>query len=116
MTVQSVAVAGLQTVVNHLLELDPELAEGLAELEGSVLEVHVQGIDKRFQLHPSATGVVENPPRTSALVADLSGLWTHGPWMLVMIFSAQIVFWSFLAGTPGMLQNTTGSSLPCLHN
>ncbi len=45
----------------------------------------------------------ENPPRTSALVADLSGLWTHGPWLLAMILSAQILFWSFLAGTPGML-------------
>ncbi len=76
MTVQSVAVAGLQTVVNHLLELDPELAEGLAELEGSVLEVHVQGIDKRFQLHPSATGVgvvpVDGDGQQSAVVPDVT--------------------------------------------
>ncbi|MCK5362445.1 MAG: hypothetical protein KAR22_05750, partial [Gammaproteobacteria bacterium] len=57
MTVQSVTVVGLQAIVNQVLELDPELAEGLAELQGSVLEAHVQGVDKRFQLHPSPTGV-----------------------------------------------------------
>ena len=57
MTVQSVAVGGLQTIVNRVLELDPELVEGLAELEGAVFEVHVLGVDKRFQLHPSAMGV-----------------------------------------------------------
>ena len=57
MTLQSVAVAGLQTIVNRVLELDPELAQGLAELEGAVFEAHVLGVDKRFQLHPSATGV-----------------------------------------------------------
>ena len=76
MTVQSVAVAGLQSVVNHVLELDPELAEGLAELEGSVLEAHVQGIDKRFQLHPSATGVgvvlVDGDGPQSAVVPDVT--------------------------------------------
>lgn len=75
MTVQSVAVAGLQAVVNRVLELDPELAEGLAELEGSVLEAHVQGIDKRFQLHPSATGfgivLVEGDRQQSAVVPDV---------------------------------------------
>ena len=57
MTLQSAAVAGLQTIVNRVLELDPELAQGLAELEGAVFEAHVLGVDKRFQLHPSATGV-----------------------------------------------------------
>jgi ubiquinone biosynthesis protein UbiJ len=57
MTLQSVAVAGLQTIVNRVLDLDPELAQGLAELEGAVFEAHVLGVDKRFQLHPSATGV-----------------------------------------------------------
>ena len=57
MTLQSVAVAGLQTIVNRVLELDPELAQDLAELEGAVFEAHVLGVDKRFQLHPSATGV-----------------------------------------------------------
>ena len=57
MTLQSVAVAGLQTIVNRVLELDPELAQGLAELEGAVFEAHVLGVDKRIQLHPSATGV-----------------------------------------------------------
>ena len=57
MTLQSMAVAGLQTTVDRVLELDPELAQGLAELEGAVFEAHVLGVDKRFQLHPSATGV-----------------------------------------------------------
>ena len=45
----------------------------------------------------------ENPPRASALVAVLSGLWSHGLWLLGMILSAQALFWTFLAATPGML-------------
>ena len=76
MTVQSVTVVGLQAIVNRALELDPELAEGLAELEGSVLEAHVQGVDKRFQLHPSATGVgvvlVDGDRQQSAVVPDVT--------------------------------------------
>ncbi len=76
MTAQTVAVAGLQAAMNHFLELDPELAEGVAELDGSVLEVHVQGIDKRFQLHPLATGVsvvpVDGDERQSAVVPDVT--------------------------------------------
>ena len=76
MTAQSVAIAGLQAIVNQVLALDPELAEGLAELEGTVLEAHVQGVDKRFQLHPSATGVgvvlVDGDGQQSAVVADVT--------------------------------------------
>ncbi len=76
MTVQSVAVAGLQTIVNRVLELDPELAEGLAELEGAVFEVHVLGVDKRFQLHPSAMGVdvvlVDSDGQQSAAVPEVT--------------------------------------------
>jgi ubiquinone biosynthesis protein UbiJ len=76
MTVQSVAVAGLQTIVNRVLELDPELAEGLAELEGAVFEVHVLGVDKRFQLHPSVMGVdvvlVDSDGQQSAAVPDVT--------------------------------------------
>ncbi len=76
MTVQSVTVVGLQAIVNQVLELDPELAEGLAELQGSVLEAHVQGVDKRFQLHPSATGVgvvlVDGDGQQSAVVPDVT--------------------------------------------
>ena len=76
MTAQTVAVAGLQAAVNHFLELDPELAEGVAELDGSVLEVHVQGIDTRFQLRPSAAGVsvvpVDSDEQQSAVVADVT--------------------------------------------
>ena len=76
MTVQSVAVAGVQTIVNRVLELDPELAEGLAELEGAVFEVHVLGVDKRFQLHPSAMGVdvvlVDSDGQQSAAVPEVT--------------------------------------------
>ena len=76
MTAQSVAIAGLQAIVNQVLALDPELAESLAELEGTVLEAHVQGVDKRFQLHPSATGVgvvlVDGDGQQSAVVADVT--------------------------------------------
>ncbi len=76
MTAQSVAIAGLQAIVNQVLALDPELAEGLAELEGTVLEAHVQGVDKRIQLHPSATGVgvvlVDGDGQQSAVVADVT--------------------------------------------
>ncbi len=45
----------------------------------------------------------EGQPRASALVADLSGLWTRGLWLLAMILAAQTFFWTFLAATPGML-------------
>jgi len=75
-TAQSMASGGLQAIVNRLLELDPELAEGVAELEGSVLEVHLQGIDKRIQLHPSAAGVrvvpVDGDGHQSAVVPDVT--------------------------------------------
>jgi len=75
-TAQSVAIAGLQAIVNQVLALDPELAEGLAELEGTVLEAHVQGVEKRIQLHPSATGVgvvlVDGDGQQSAVVADVT--------------------------------------------
>jgi len=45
----------------------------------------------------------ENPPRASALIAELSALRNHVLWLLVTIFSAQTLFWTFLAATPGML-------------
>jgi ubiquinone biosynthesis protein UbiJ len=57
MSARSVAATGLQAAVNRLLALDPELAEGVAGFEGTVLEIHVQGLDQRFQLHPSASGI-----------------------------------------------------------
>ncbi len=76
MTMQSMVAGGLQAIVNRLLELDPELAEGVAELEGSVLEVHVQGIDRRIQLHPSAMGVnvvpVDAGEQQTAAVPDVT--------------------------------------------
>lgn len=57
MSAGSVAASGLQAAVNRLLELDPELAEGVVGFEGTVLEIHIQGVDQRFQLHPSASGI-----------------------------------------------------------
>ena len=45
----------------------------------------------------------ENPPPASALVAELSALRNHVPWLLATIFLAQTLFWTFLAATPGML-------------
>ena len=57
MNAQPAAAAGLQSVVNRLLEMDPELADGVAELEGSVMEVRVEGFDWRFQLHARAAGI-----------------------------------------------------------
>ena len=42
-------------------------------------------------------------PSTPASSADLSAPWFHGPWLLAMICSAQTLFWSLLAATPGML-------------
>lgn len=75
MTAPSVAAAGLQSVIDQLLRLDEELAEGVAELEGSVLEVHVQGLDWRFQLHPSSSGIgvvpVDEADDRSAPIPDL---------------------------------------------
>lgn len=75
MSVPPAAAAGLQGVFNRLMRLDEELAEGVAELEGSVLEVHVQGFDWRFQLHPSGTGIkvipVDGGDAESAAAPDL---------------------------------------------
>lgn len=76
MSSQSVVITGLQVIIKNVLELDPELAEGIAELEGSVLEVHIQGVDKRFQLCPSGTGVsvvpVNGHQRPSEIVPDVT--------------------------------------------
>ena len=57
MSARSVLASGLQRVVNNVLALDPELADGIAELDETVLEVHVQGIEERWQLQFSETGV-----------------------------------------------------------
>ena len=45
----------------------------------------------------------QNPPRASALVADLSALRSHGFWLFAIILLVQALFWAFLAATPGML-------------
>jgi len=73
---QSALVAGLQAAVKNVLDLDPELAEGIVALEGAVLEVHVQGIDKRFQLHATTTGVrvvpVDDAVQSCVAAADVT--------------------------------------------
>lgn len=57
MSARNVAATGIQQAVNRLLALDPEFAEEVAAFEGTVLEIHVQGLDERLQLHPSASGI-----------------------------------------------------------
>ena len=57
MRARSVLASGLQRVVNNVLSLDAELVEGIAELEEMVLEVHVQGIEQRWQVLFSDAGV-----------------------------------------------------------
>lgn len=57
MSARDAAVAGIQAAVNRLLALDPELAEDMGELEGSVFEIHVLGVDRRVQLHVSPAGI-----------------------------------------------------------
>lgn len=51
MSTPPMAAAGLEAIANRLLALDADLAEGIEELSGRVLEVHVEGVDWRFQLH-----------------------------------------------------------------
>ncbi len=88
MSAPSAAVAGLESVVNRLLRLDEDLAEGVAELEGSVLEVHVEGFDWRFQLHPSSSGIsvisVDRSDEGSSAVPDL--VVSGPPFTLVRLF------------------------------
>ena len=61
------AAAGLETVVNRLLALDADLAEGVAELEGRVIEVRVEGFDWRFRLHSRGS-------RVNVVALDHSGV------------------------------------------
>ncbi|NIM28235.1 MAG: hypothetical protein GTO67_16235 [Gammaproteobacteria bacterium] len=76
MSAQPVVLAGIQSVVNRLLSLDPELVEGVADLEGAVVEVCVQGPDLRFQLHASPAGIevvpVEDGEGAIAVEPDLT--------------------------------------------
>jgi ubiquinone biosynthesis protein UbiJ len=89
MSAPSAAAAGIQSVVDRLLRLDEDLAEGVAELEGAVVEVHVQGFDWRFQLHPSSSGIavipVEEADRRSEVAADL--LVSGPPFTLLRLFA-----------------------------
>ena len=69
MSARNRAAAGMEAVVNRVLALDPELAEGLTELEGAVFEIHVHGLDERIQLHPTARGVAIVPVEEEGGVA-----------------------------------------------
>ena len=57
MSTRPTAAAGIEAAVNRVLALDPELFEAVAELEGSVFEIHIRGVETRVQLHPSASGI-----------------------------------------------------------
>lgn len=45
----------------------------------------------------------ENASHASTLVEGLSGLRASVPWLGAMIFTTQVLFWTFLGATPGML-------------
>jgi uncharacterized RDD family membrane protein YckC len=66
-------------------------------------------VDAGLALMVVATAVLltlvvgEESPRLSTLAAELPGFSTSAPWLLVVIGSAQIAFWTFLGATPGML-------------
>ena len=45
------------SAVNRLLTLDPETAEGLAELEGAALEIHLRDVERCIRLWPRSSGV-----------------------------------------------------------
>ena len=76
MSAKASVAAGLESLVNRFLRLDPELAEGVAGLEGKVLELHIRGIDQRFQLFPRDSGVgvvlIEHGDTRSHVEADVA--------------------------------------------
>lgn len=89
MSARNVAAAGIQAAVNRLLELDSELAEGVAEFEGTILEIHIHGIDERVQLHPSATGigvVTVDDERRSGVTPDV--VVSGPPFTLLRLFGS----------------------------
>ena len=61
MKAEALLVAAFQNSVNRCLRLDPELEEGVAELDGTVVEIHVTGLERRFQLRPGRMGIVIAP-------------------------------------------------------
>lgn len=79
MSARGVAATGIQGAVNRLLELDPEFAEGVAEFEGTVLEIHIQGLDERLQLHPSASGIGVVPVEDEQLARVAPDVTISGP-------------------------------------
>lgn len=79
MSARGVAATGIQGAVNRLLELDPEFAEGIAEFEGTVLEIHIQGLDERLQLHPSASGIGVVPVEDEQLARVAPDVTISGP-------------------------------------
>lgn len=65
MKAQALLAAGFQAAINRCLRLDAELEEGVAQLDGTVLEIHIEGLEHRFQVRPGRAGVVIVP-----IVAD----------------------------------------------
>ena len=57
MSAPPIAAAGLETLVNRLLALDADLAEGVADLDGCVLELRLQGFDWGFWIAASGSRV-----------------------------------------------------------
>jgi uncharacterized RDD family membrane protein YckC len=46
---------------------------------------------------------VDSPPLASALVEGVAGLWSNAYWLLAGAMLAQVLFWTYLGATPGML-------------
>ena len=57
MSTPPIAAAGVEAVVNRLLAMDADLAEGVAELDGCVIEVRIEGFDWRFRLSPRGSRI-----------------------------------------------------------
>lgn len=76
MSANATLAVGLETLVNRVLQLDADLAEGVAGLEGKVLELHIRGIDQRFQLFLRGSGVrvapLEHGEASSHVEADVA--------------------------------------------
>jgi ubiquinone biosynthesis protein UbiJ len=77
---QGLLLTGLETAINRCLRLDPELEQGVAELQGTVVEIHLEGLADPFQLHPGPAGVtVVGVPRGDSATVSAADLSISGP-------------------------------------
>ena len=53
----SLILSGLETALNQILRLDPDVIAGLAELSGKVIGVELRGLNLRFSLIPEPWGL-----------------------------------------------------------